>query len=293
MGSILDEAFANINYKQLTNAYREKYNIVHQEEIIAIRKQYELSGRKMSEFMGFGPNTYRLYEEGEVPSNSNSKLIQLAADPHEFWKIVKDSTSIDKATMGKLEKRIENLLNQRRNSKQNKNIEEYLLGGSKINSYTGFKSPDFEKFTGMIHFFTQEIKPLNTKLNKLLFYSDFLMYKNFGNSISGFKYSAIPMGPVPDKFNSIYDYLVEIKIIDLSYKEFSPEIIGVELIPLNNISSEIFTDEEFKTLQTVARKFKDFSTEEIIEFSHQEIGWKDNQQQRSLIDYRYAFELNI
>ena len=68
----------SIWYNQVTNQYREKHGIPYQDEIIATRERYGVSASKMSLILGFGTNQYRLYEEGEVPSESNGKMIRSA-----------------------------------------------------------------------------------------------------------------------------------------------------------------------------------------------------------------------
>ncbi len=82
-----DDNFAQLNYDQVQNQYRAKYKIPFRDEIVAIREQYDLSAIKMSQVLCFGDNTYRQYEAGEMPSQSNARLIQLASDPHEISKI--------------------------------------------------------------------------------------------------------------------------------------------------------------------------------------------------------------
>ena len=44
-----DDAFAQLNFNQLVNQYREKYSIPFPEEIITIREKYDISASKMSE----------------------------------------------------------------------------------------------------------------------------------------------------------------------------------------------------------------------------------------------------
>ncbi|MDA3927782.1 MAG: type II toxin-antitoxin system MqsA family antitoxin, partial [Prolixibacteraceae bacterium] len=63
-----DESFAELNYNQVINQYRAKYCIPFPEQIIAIRRKYDLSAAKMSEVLGMGANTWSNYENGEVPS---------------------------------------------------------------------------------------------------------------------------------------------------------------------------------------------------------------------------------
>ena len=202
-----DDTFAQLNYNQLVNQYRVKYSIPFPEQISSIREKYNLSAAKISEILGFGTNGYRQYEGGEVPSQSNAKLIQLADDPHEFKKLVNYCTTLDQKSIEKTHKTIDNLLEEQKKNKFEKQLENYFFDACHPTNLTGFKSPDFKKFSEMIVYFTIKLEPWKTKLNKLLFYADFSMYKQSGFSMSGVQYRAISMGPVPVNFNSIFEYL--------------------------------------------------------------------------------------
>ena len=68
-------------FNQVTSQYRVKYGIPSVDEIIGTRKKYHLSAAKMALLLGFGINQYRLYEQGEVPSLSNARLITAAGNP--------------------------------------------------------------------------------------------------------------------------------------------------------------------------------------------------------------------
>lgn len=46
-----------------------------------------------------------------------------------------------------------------------------------------------------------------TKLNKEMYYVDFYSYKKYGRSISGLAYRAIQYGPVPEHYETVYDYV--------------------------------------------------------------------------------------
>jgi len=86
---VLDE----LNQAQLHNQYRSKYGIPFIDEIKMIRDQYGLSAAKMSEILGLGPNVYRNYENGEMPSITTGRLIQLVKDPVEFRKLIELSSN--------------------------------------------------------------------------------------------------------------------------------------------------------------------------------------------------------
>ena len=92
--SFTDTELDTLNLNQVYNQYLDKYNLPFPEEIISIRKKYNLPANKMSLSLGFGVNTYRNYENGEVPSLANAKLIQLAKNPKSFKLLVEESQGV-------------------------------------------------------------------------------------------------------------------------------------------------------------------------------------------------------
>lgn len=288
-----DDLFSQLNYNQLVNQYRAKYNIPFPEQIIDIRKKYGLSAKKMSEILGFGTNIYRQYEKGEIPNQSNAKLIQLAENPHEFKKLLEYCQGVDIKLLNKINSTIENLIEERKKKRFEIQLEKYLLGKSLPSKLNGFKKPNMNRLSEMIVYFTEKLEPYKTKLNKLLFYADFIAYKNSGFSISGLAYRAIPIGPVPNNFNSIFEYLANNDVINICSDHFQDGGMGEQFKPNNKkrFRKEHFTNAELEVLDNVANRFKNTLTNEIIEISHKEKAWTDNIDKKGLIDYYYAFEL--
>ena len=289
-----DDAFSELNYNQLVNQYRAKYSIPFPEQIIAIREKYDISATKMSDILGFGTNSYRQYESGEIPSQSNARLIQLAEDPHEFKKLVDLCSSLESKTRVKLYHKLQLVSEEQKNTKFEKLLENYFFEACLPNNFTGYKKPNIKKFTEMVIFFTEKLQPWKTKLNKLLFYADFLMYKQSGFSISGVKYRAIPMGPVPNNFNSIFEYLSNNNEVDIYYTTFHDRGAGEQFKsnPDRKFNSELFTEKELMVLGDISKRFKHTSTDEIIETSHKERAWIENESEKKFIDYTYSFDLN-
>ena len=112
--------------------------------------------------------------------------------------------------------------------------------------------------------------------------------------MSGVQYRAIPMGPVPNNFNSIFEYLANKDELDIYYTNFADGGTGEQFKPNPNktFDKELFNESELQILETVAERFKNTSTNEIIEISHKEKAWIDNIAEKKLIDYNYSFELN-
>lgn len=289
-----DESLAQLNLSQVYNQYRDRHNLPFPEEIIALRQKYDLSPSKMSEVLGFGINVYRNYESGEIPNSSNARLIQLAQDPKEFKKLVELSNALNSKERERVMKNVEEHLLKERLF--DFDLTTYLMGEAKADEKTGYRKPSLEKFTEMVVFFTKEAQPnlWKTKINKMLFYADFLNFKKEVHSISGCRYRAINMGPVPNNFNSLFDYICKNDHIEIKCTFFPNGSIGDQFVP--NVKRQFddskLTKEEIETLTEVVSKFKRTKTPEMVEISHKEDVWKKCfDDGKKLISYIDAFKL--
>lgn len=287
-------ALDEVNMNQVYNQYRDKFNIPFPDEIMRIREKYGLSAVKMSEILGFGVNSYRQYESGEMPSIANAKLIQMVDEPKFFINMVDLCGTIEEKTKGKYIQKAQLLTEERERDILNLNFKEYLLGNHLADIYSGYRNPNFEKFTEMVVYFSEKMEPFKTKMNKLLFYADFLMFKQSCFSISGVRYKAINMGPVPNNFQSIFEYLANQDIIDIYTTEFPTGFAGEQFKARKDrkFKMNLFSEIELETLEKVANIFKSTSTNDIIKLSHLEEAWKKNEKEKNVISYEYAFELN-
>lgn len=287
-------ALDEVNINQVYNQYRDKFNIPFPDEIIRIREKYGLSAAKMSEILGFGVNSYRQYEAGEMPSVANAKLIQMVDDPKVFIEMAELCAPLDEKAKNKYIQKAQLLAEEKKRNIFNLNFKEYLLGNHLADIYSGYRNPNFEKFSEMVVYYSDKLSPFKTKMNKLLFYADFLMFKKSCFSISGKRYVAIDRGPVPDKYASIYEYLANENVIEIQYTEFPSGYTGEQFQAREDrkFNAELFTENELETLEKVASVFKDTGTNDIITLSHLEEAWKKSVKNKSVISYEYAFELN-
>lgn len=285
-------ALDELNTLQVYNLYREKYNLPFPEDLRRIREKYDLSQRRMSKVLGLGINSYGAYEKGEVPSASIGNLILLADDPKSFKRIVHQSSDLDKEAKDKLRRKIDRWIIYEKEKRFESEFEYYLFDGEVPEEYSGFKRSSLTKMIEMVAFFAKELQPWKTKLNKLLFYADFELYRQTGYSMSGSRYRAIPYGPAPYKYQSLFEYMVDNDIVNINYQEFSNGE-GEQFLPSQNkaFNPEFFSEVELNVLSQVVNKFKDTTTKEIIDISHNELGWKKNKDQAHLISYKYAFYL--
>ncbi len=286
-------ALDEINIGQAYNQYRSAHRLPFPEEIQDIRERYGLSASKMAEVLGFGTNVYRQYEAGEVPSESNARLIQLAADPQRFRSLVELCSSIDDKTKAKLLHKIELLVQEEQAVSISFKWGAYILGSPQPDEYSGYRRPSIEKFATMVAVFSEAMSPWKTKLNKLLFYADFMHFGKTGSSISGMRYDAIQLGPVPHNFQSLYQVLADQQAVKIEYVAYENGSIGERFVPSRPLKSEVLATAEMETIQEVIRRYSKATRQEMIFVSHLEKAWKDNveQAQPSISYLKYGFEL--
>lgn len=284
-----DEQLMELNLNQVYDQYRVKHNIPFPEEVREIRHQYGLSGTKMSMVLGFGTNQYRDYEKGDIPSLSNARLIQLVKNPDEFIRLVQLSTQLDEREK---ERSISNAKRQLLHLEAQKvDIEQHLWGDLRADAFTGFRRPDLYRFFEVIRFFARKTSPRKVKMNKLLFYADFLHFKRYGHSITGARYIAIQMGPVPDNFDGLFNEARLQGYITIQYEQFDNGNIGEQFVPGKKAADLSLEKEELETLELVSSTFEDMNTSDMIQISHEERAWIENEAENSRIDYRYSFDL--
>ena len=270
-----------INTNQVYNQYREKHSIPFPEQLNSLREYYNISAAKMSELLGFGTNQYRLYENGEFPSGGNATVLSLIINPSNFKNIIiKNKSILSKKKFDEVIDKIEYTITDN----LDKLLEKSLFPSDIIpNRFTGFTLPRFRKFANMVLYFLVNA-PFKVRLNKLLFYADFTSYKYSGFSISGCRYAAIDMGSVPDQYSHIYGLLesekyITAELVKVKDKEYD------KFVSLRQFDKSLFTDFELSILNDVLNKFRHISTNELMEISHNEKAWQDNNKSKSIIDY--------
>ena len=111
-----------------------------------------------------------------------------------------------------------------------------------------------------------------TKLNKLLFYTDFGSYRMLGKPVTGATYQHLPAGPAPRQFLDAKRYLVDSGHAAL---EIRPYFAGAQdrLVPKRDADLSEFSPEEIEIADSVIDEFWDYNARRISEYSHQEWAW--------------------
>lgn len=283
-----DELFhADYDIENQENAfrlYRLNKDILQPEEIIAIRKRYGLTQKDFSKLLGFGEITITRYENGSIPTNAQNQIIKSSSEADkmlEFFYQNKEKISSFEQS------RVEMLLLNICGKKEGKNevIEKIKpVFDHEPNVLSGYRKFDFDKFKEVVLFFTAKQTPYKTKLNKLMYYADHYFYKTYQLSITGSRYIRHYYGPVPERFQTLYESIDFVECIENEFGDQLRSLVDFKNIYLNK--------DELQTLEKVNIKFKTMTAREIAEYSHREKGWMETPQSK-FIEYHYAQYIDI
>ena len=276
---VYDSELDNVASKKAIEIYNDKYGIT-KEEIINFRKSYNLSQSLFSKIIGCAKKTLISYEKGDSIPNDNYIIIlkSLIANPKIIFTII--NANKDQFT----EKEYLKLVS-------NNNLNQFFFKEEfSASEYNGYASLNKDKIYNIILFLAQK-GILKTKLLKEMFYVDFLYYKETCQSITGLEYAKINLGPVPDQYEKIINDCVEKDLISYTF-EIKNEYEYHKITSKKKFNESIFNDEEIKILNKVNDYFKNFTSKEIMEYSHNEKAFVNTEFYKK-ISYDYSFDIDL
>ncbi len=115
-----------------------------------------------------------------------------------------------------------------------------------------------------------------TKLFKLLYFWDFIHFKRFGMSITGYEYYTFPFGPVPRKLydeiieNELPDFLLgNLSIIEDITEDEDDSFKRFKVVLKNRkMNKDCFSPNELKILEEVAYIYKEATAKQMTEITH-------------------------
>ena len=283
-----DDKSDTAGFIQVTNQYREKYGIPYADEIVAVRKRYNISASKMSLVLGIGTNQYRLYEQGEVPSVSNGRMIRSVMNPKVMLEMVKSSQNeLSEQEYQKMVNKICAIIADGEKYKIDKYETSRVFGVSR-SAENGYAPNSLEKLKNAMLYIIDKCSDVwCTKMNKLLFYIDFLSYRENGSAITGLAYKAIELGPVPERWDRVYSEFSEIR----QELRQTGDFVGSVLTSNVKADKTLFTDGEIAVLDAVCSQLGAYSSRELSKISHNEKAWTDNYNTQGRIPFEAAFSL--
>ena len=277
-----------LQFNDLYAQYRLRHGIPFPDEIKEIRKKYSLNYSQISRLLGFGANQYARYEGGEVPSESNGKMISAIRDKNVLIGLLKGCKDVFQKP--EYEKILSSIIMCEERDNGYSPLYRVIFNDDSRSIFTGFGNRSVAKLFDMVRYIVSrhgEVFP--TKLNKLMFYSDFYNYRNVGQSISGLQYRALNFGPVPDHYATIYDNVpgLDRRLIEVH------GMIGTLLTSKPEGNYDHLSDDEKKSIDCVVERLRPLDVASIIDASHKEDAWKNHYADHAVIPYDEAFAIRL
>lgn len=271
--------------------YRRRHGMLQPEAIKEFRIAHGLTQSELSQLLGWGTATLSRYENGALQDETHEKALRLAMEPRNLLSLIKQTPgAISDAKRERLVKEIGMIEDERYTFEA---VLSEKLGRYEPDILSGYKKLDIHKLFNTILYFCKD-GALKTKLNKLLFYSDFKHFKEYSVSITGARYAHLPHGPVPDNFELFFATMMHeenlIKLEEETYEGM--DYIGEKYFSLKDPNLSAFVESELRVLFEVNDRFKGMGSKAIRDFSHDEKGYKETENSK-LISYAYAADIRI
>ncbi len=113
----------------------------------------------------------------------------------------------------------------------------------------------------------------SVKLNKILYFADFMAYRELGKPITGATYFKLAEGPAPRRLLAARRALVEEGRLAIEHR---PYFQGVQKRPTvvgPGSQRELFSDDELHIVTAIVEYFRGKSARDVSDISHREPGW--------------------
>lgn len=281
------------NNNRIYGEYRKKANIILPQDIVNLRKKYNISQRELTSILGFGKMTINRYERGGIPTKSQSDYLRFLIDnDNKFIEKAKeayDNKQINKKTLDK----VTNVNNGDEDDKDFIHVLKLELTAKLKRDpdiYNGYQTLDLDKLENIVSYIASKANLTITSLNKYLWFIDMLSFKERGISITGLTYQNQKYGPTI--IDNQYD------VLSLLNDKYKREDIETEtgnctrIISKENYNLESLDESEKEIIDTIIKKLKNKKVNEISNLSHQEDGWKKTKRFEK-ISFEYAKKLKL
>ncbi|MHB8484027.1 MAG: type II TA system antitoxin MqsA family protein [Nitrospiria bacterium] len=284
------------NFQKAYRLYRERNGLLQPEEIRQIREKYEISQRTLGRLLGWGDVTIHRYESGAIQDEAHNEVLLFLQNPENFRAIFeKNKNRLPERMIKNIEIKIGAIL-EGKSRDLSHSMWRAFFGSERNDIYSGFRVFDFERFEAAILYFCKEISKVSkTKLNKLIWYFDFSIFKTLNRSATGAVYVHLPYGPVPNNYEIYLAHMVEeernLRVEEVLY---SPEkgIVGDVYRTVGEPDLSVFSPIERERLEKVAVFFSNLSAKSISDYSHLEEAYK-NTKENEPISYDWAKSLRF
>lgn len=281
---IMDE-----NLLRARDAYREKKGLLSSEDIVEIRNSYDLSQSDFAAMLGWGDVTITRYETKTIQDETYDNMMKMVYNNPLFAleNLSKHKERFSEEKYKKIRQKIKSRVEELGVTFLKKlEITSLYVNYEEESDFNGFRTLDIDKVSNVMAYFSQFIDNLyKVKLMKLLWYTDALCFSRYGKSMTGLVYKHMPLGALPIAYNEII-YLPTVKVVE----EMINDDLCFRICPNKEVSISEYSFDELNVLETVAKKFKDMKSREVVDYMHKEKAYTDTEQYQ-VIPYSLAKHL--
>jgi putative zinc finger/helix-turn-helix YgiT family protein len=259
--------------------YRRRHGLLSPDEIRTIREKYDLSQVSFATLLGTSPATLARYEGGSLQDKAYDQLLRACENPDYVADLVRRE-------------------GHRLSDRQRRDVEAVLRRlrpSTALASFPDCRLLKWAVYAAVVVWFCRRLQAIpQTKMCKLLFYSDFLAYQKSGHSLTGATYKALPYGPVPCEYEVLRCLLEEQDLVEVREAIYPNGYAGLEFRAgpaAAQVEGELGPD-ELAVLEFVANTFGRMTAKEISERSHQESAWLQTPS-KAIISYDHATRLSV
>lgn len=263
-------------------AFRGKNGYLQPEQIRAWRKALKLTQAEVSALLGWGEATLGRYETGSLQTEAHERQMRALMSPSGLAEALKSNpAAVDDAKREAVVARIQEELVQERA----RQMFDAIAGIHEPDILSGNQVYSFDKVAALVAALAGAGE-FKTKLNKLMFYADFICFRQSGRAISGLRYARAALGPVPDQYETLFAALETGGIIRRTEVPVG-DGYGETIIASGKPAARAFSKAEAAAIEKVRRRFARVSAKAIVETSHAEEAWQATASGH-LVSYEFA-----
>lgn len=113
-----------------------------------------------------------------------------------------------------------------------------------------------------------------TKLNKILYFADFLHYGEYGKPITGVEYQKLQYGPAPRRLLPVRDELVNKGDLGIQPVGLRSGSTQKKPVNLREPDLSLFSGTEIAEVDGVIESLRNHDSDMVSELSHRMVGWQ-------------------
>jgi len=253
--------------------YRRRRHLLQPEEMLRIRRLWGLGQRAFAQLLGWGEITLHRYENGSLQDGAHDAQLRMAERPDNVRTLLESNGNrLTPRQREAVERRLDEAEALAAECEYGDEDFERLLARRAEGGYGGNAPLSLAKVRETIAYFAELPDMFVTKLAKLMFYADFLHYREHTTSITGLAYAHAPQGPIPDRYERIRDDVIENAVVEIQERcgdNWSSEV----LVAQRPADVSAFSESELAVLRAVKKQLAARTSKRLSDMSHAETAW--------------------